>query len=224
MVSFQAAIAAGMQMVELDVRLTRDRIPVVMHDAKVNRTTNGRGRVRSLTFAQLKELDAGSWFNPIFKGERVPSLSEVLDELGGKIHFNLEIKPDEFEPQQPRDAIELQVVNQLQSRNLIADTLISSFEMRIMERLRNRHADIVLGLLSDGKPAQEMLPHCLRLKAFSWHSDENSLRKADIQHTRRHGIRVMAYTVNQTERFSELLSAGIDGVFSDDPEQLLKTL
>lgn len=87
-----AANTPGIQVVEVDVQLTRDHIPVVIHDYTVNRTTNGRGLVRLYTYDQLRKLDAGSWFSPAFKGERVPTLEQVLRSIKGKCRLNIDCK------------------------------------------------------------------------------------------------------------------------------------
>ena len=90
--AFQAAMAAGAQMIELDVMLSRDRRPVVVHDDTLERTTNGTGAVKDFTLEELKKLDAGSWFEPRFADQRLPELSEVLALAGGRTRVNIEIK------------------------------------------------------------------------------------------------------------------------------------
>ena len=97
LVAFQAALDAGVQMIELDVALSRDRKLVVIHDATLERTTNGEGAVSDHTLAQLKQLDAGGWFHPRFAGEHLPELSEVLDLADGQVLINIEIKPHAYE-------------------------------------------------------------------------------------------------------------------------------
>jgi len=90
--AFQGALDAGCHMIELDVTLTRDRRVVVIHDDTLDRTTTGKGPVRSASLAQLKKLDAGSWFSPAFSSERVPELGEVLDLMGGQVPLNIDRK------------------------------------------------------------------------------------------------------------------------------------
>ena len=90
--TFDKALALGINHIELDVHFNSDRHVVVIHDDTVNRTTNGSGRVASQTLAQLRALDAGSWFGPQYSEERIPSLDEVLERYKGKAHFHIEIK------------------------------------------------------------------------------------------------------------------------------------
>src|SRR6056297_841327 len=81
--AFTAALQAGADGIELDVHLTRDGVPVVMHDETVDRTTNGSGRIRDLSHAEIDDLDAGSWFGPRWRGEKIPTLEKVLVAFAG---------------------------------------------------------------------------------------------------------------------------------------------
>jgi glycerophosphoryl diester phosphodiesterase len=93
--AFDRALDSGFTNVELDVQLTADGIPVVIHDGMIDRTTNGTGPVASMTYAQLAKLDAGSWFDRNFAGEKVPLLEAVLKRYVGKIHLHLELKSEQ---------------------------------------------------------------------------------------------------------------------------------
>ncbi len=90
--SFKAAIRAGVDMIEFDVVLSRDGVPVVLHDRTLDRTTNGHGSPRRKKIAELKELDAGAWFSGRFRGERIPTLEEALECLKNRAAVNVEIK------------------------------------------------------------------------------------------------------------------------------------
>ena len=83
MAAFRKALSLGVDLIEIDIRFTKDGQAVIMHDRSVNRTTNGNGYVRNLTLSQVKRLDAGSWFSENFSGERVPSFEEVLALVSG---------------------------------------------------------------------------------------------------------------------------------------------
>ncbi len=82
--AFMAAIEVKADMIELDVCLTRDRVPVVIHDMTLDRTTNGTGLVSEYKLSELKEFDAGSWFSSKYKGESIPTLEETLDQIRGE--------------------------------------------------------------------------------------------------------------------------------------------
>ncbi len=99
--SFEGAMQAGCDMIELDVTLTRDRQMVVIRDDTLDRTTSGRGAVRAHTLAAITRLDAGSWFDSRFASERVPELWEVIQLTVGRCMVNLEIKTSAFEADYP---------------------------------------------------------------------------------------------------------------------------
>ena len=92
--AFEMALEQGSDMIECDVRLTKDEEVVVFHDRALDRTTNGKGPVEQRTLEELKRLDAGSWFSSKFSGERIPTLSEVLHLLEGRAFLNIELKTD----------------------------------------------------------------------------------------------------------------------------------
>src|SRR5512140_205883 len=94
MAAFRKAIAAGVDMIELDVRMSKDYHLIVLHDSTVRRTTNGPGRVCGMSLQELKSLDAGSWFGPRFRGEQIPTLREVMELLPARVGLNSEVKTD----------------------------------------------------------------------------------------------------------------------------------
>jgi len=92
--AFETAIVDGADGLEFDVRLTRDGVPIVLHDAALDRTTSGRGAVAALDLASIRRLDAGAWFGARFRGERVPTLAETLDLARGRCAVNIELKEE----------------------------------------------------------------------------------------------------------------------------------
>lgn len=218
--AFLAAADAGAGMIELDVTLTRDRRLAVIHDSTVDRTTDGTGRVNVLTMAQLRRLDAGSWFADRFAGEPVPSLEQVLDAVKGKLLVNIEIKPEAFEPRAPRDAVEWQIVEMVTERQMATEVLISSFAWRVLGRVRALSSEIAVGLLS-GLPADERLLYWFRrLDAFSWHPDYRVVSRSQVESLQRLGARVYPYAVKGRIDTASLLAMGVDGLIVDDPRQM----
>ncbi|WP_319522818.1 glycerophosphodiester phosphodiesterase family protein [uncultured Desulfosarcina sp.] len=218
--AFRAAIAAGAHMVELDVNLSRDRQLIVIHDESVDRTTDGSGPVCAHTATQLGRLDAGSWFDPRFAGERVPTLAQVLEALKGRIGVNIEIKPEAFEAHGPQDAVERQVWELVQAMGMQADVLVSSFEWQALERLRNLDAGIALGLLSD-VPANDSLFHWYRrVRGFSWHPDYRVLTPSQVKTLHNMGAKVFPYAVDGKIDAAGMLAMGVDGLILDDPREV----
>ena len=221
--AFRAAVAAGAHMIELDVNLSRDRHLIVIHDETVDRTTNGTGAVRKLPMEQIRRLDAGSWFDPQFDGERVPTLDQVLEAAKGQLMVNIEIKPEAFEAHGPPDAVERQVSALVREKAMLADVLISSFEWQLLERMRSLDPDIALGLLSD-VPADDSLLHWYqRVQGFSWHPDYRVLTPDQVKTLHDMGGRVFPYAVNGKIDVPGMLAMGADGVILDDPLQMPAT-
>ena len=218
--AFIGAIDAGAHMIELDVCLSKDRQLVVIHDETVDRTTNGTGAVKALTLDQLSQLDAGSWFDPRFNAERLPTLGQALDAVKGRLLVNIEIKPEAFEEEGPADAIERQVLDLVREKNMREDILVSSFEWLVLENLRKMEPEIALGLLSE-VPADERLHDWYqRVKGFSWHPDYRVLTRSQVDIFHKIGARVFPYAVEGKIDTRGMLAMGVDGLIVDDPRQM----
>ena len=231
LVAFGAAITAGADMVELDVCLTRDRVPVVIHDKTLYRTTNGKGLVSEHSLSELKELDAGSWFSAEFKGEAIPTLEELLQLVRGKILVNIEIKKDSFESPAPPDAIEVQICELVERLEMEDSVLISSFEHFIFSRIQRWHRNhgkstgIRIAPLQGGPLSENLaLGLCQRQRAYSYHPDENLVTPSLIEILKAGGFRVIPYTINDEKRMEQLIKWGVTGIISDEPELLRKVI
>jgi glycerophosphoryl diester phosphodiesterase len=214
--SIRKAAALGARWVEFDVRLTADGELVLMHDEKLQRTTNGRGRVLEFTIAALEQLDAGSWFGGAFAGERVPSLKAaiaLLAELG--LGANIEIKTGALEARATAEAL---------ARTLAAHwprgtpaPLISSFEVPALEAMQAVAPLWPRGLLlrrleGNWRGLAE------RLAAATLNLDHRPLNRAKVEEARSAGRPVLCYTVNDAARAKRLFDWGIAAVFTDRPD------
>ena len=217
MTAFKAALEAGAKMIELDVTLSRDRHVIVIHDDTLDRTTNGSGLARDHTIAELKKLDVGTWFSPSFKNERLPTLEEVLDVFGNQVAINIEIKESAHEPIATPDAIENQVLEMVLKKELLESILFSSFDPRVLLRMRKLSAEAHLSYLTEGPPHENILNFLRKISAFSWNPDYQTLLFAHIQKIHYAGFRVIPFTINDTTIVKKLLKAGIHGCFTDDP-------
>lgn len=212
--SFRRAQAAGVAMVEFDVRLTADGIPIVLHDDDLGRTTDGHGPAAALTLADIKRLDAGSWFGPAFAGEPVATLAEVLElcrALG--LAVNMEIKPDRGrEAETARAALIL-------AASLGPETppLVSSFERPCLEVARDLVPAWPRGLLAERLP-EDWRDQAADLGCIGVGLDQRHLDTDQISAVRAEGLAVLAYTVNDPARAAVLWDAGVTAIFSDFPD------
>jgi glycerophosphoryl diester phosphodiesterase len=217
LIAFEAAIDAGADMIELDVLLTKDRKVVVIHDESLDRTTNGQGMVSDHTLLEIKALDAGTWFDARFMGERLPTLEEVLEMVDRRVPINIEIKRSAYEPHHPADAIERQIVELVTRRNAVENVLISSFEWRLLEHLPAAKQAPAVAILSGGASENNPLEACRKLGAFSWHPKSGSLRKEHVREMHETGILVFPWNVYTPDDIGRMLEMDVDGVIVDDP-------
>ncbi|MDO8606879.1 MAG: glycerophosphodiester phosphodiesterase [Phaeospirillum sp.] len=213
--SFHAAAARGLEMVEFDVRLTADLQPVAFHDDTLERTTNGVGAVALRDLAELKRLDAGSWFAPQFGGERIATLDEVLllcRELG--LGVNMEIKPDHGrEVETARLALERAATLWPVSGRA---PLVSSFVGVCLTVARDLTPSWPRGLLVKAVP-EDWRDRVAGFGCSTIHADHRHLDPALVAVVAQAGYSVLAYTVNDGVRAGELLKMGVCSIFSDYP-------
>jgi len=215
--AFAAALAAGADGIELDVQITRDGVPVVLHDDRLDRTTDRCGRVRALTLRQVRQADAGGWFHAGFRGERVPTLQEVLDWAGDAIALNLEIK----------DAAVAGAVLALLRLYPAARVLVSSFDYRLLRRLRLAAPQLELAVLSDRRLWHGALREAVRLGARALHPRQDRFSAVMASLCRQRRLQVCPWTVDDPSAMRRLLRQGADGFFTNDPaaaRRLLETV
>ena len=209
--AFEAAIDAGAKMIELDVTLSKDREVIVIHDDTLDRTTNGKGPVKKYSLAELKRLDAGSWFDSSFKGEQIPTLGQVLDLIKNRILLNIEIKKSAYESDSPNDAIEKQVAGLVSMAGCLDSVLFSSFEPAILKSIVKIENRSRIALLTEKPLAKKTWEFCKDLTPFSWNPDYRSVTEGRVQEMHGKNIRVFPYTVNSLSDAKHLVEMGVDG-------------
>jgi glycerophosphoryl diester phosphodiesterase len=216
--AFLLARELGADGVELDVHLSRDGELVVIHDYSVDATTDGHGPVRDQTLSQLKALDAGTWFDPAFAGERIPTLQEVVDAVGPSFLINIELKTAS-----PRDdGLALAVVELVEKNDLRERVVISSFNPLALWRVRRLSPSLPVGMLySDGLPfflRRPWLRYLVRPDAL--HPEWPLVDAEYIRWARDRGFRVHTWTVDDPDRMWQLVQAGVDLIITNRPDQL----
>ena len=214
--AFEGAMQAGCGMIELDVTLTRDRKVVVIHDDTLDRTTTGKGPVKGHTLAEIKALDAGSWFDARFAAERVPELSEVMELTAGRCLLNIEIKESAFEADYPADAIEHQVVKLVKTSGALDRVILSSFDKRILQRIAAMDAPPAIAYISDHGADWRVLEMLLAMKAFSWHPRFKVLTRDQVEMMHASGLKVFPWTINTRTEAEAVLALGVDGLICNE--------
>ncbi len=216
--AFDKAVAMKAEFIELDVQMSKDGHLVVIHDPTVDRTTNGRGKVKDLTLAEIKKLDAGSWFDKRFAGERIPTLEEVLTRYGGKIGLLIELKKPKLYP-----GIEAKVAETIKAsgKKLMDGRLaVFSFDHQAVQRFQKANpavpVGVILGYHSDGVSIR-------KLQSISRYASFVSVNKRMVDQTlvkRAHqlGMKIGSGTVRTKRWAKRLESLGVDGIITDFPD------
>lgn len=220
--AFRLAAEQGVHWIETDIKLTHDGVPILFHDDVLDRTTNGKGPVADMSWAEMKELDAGSWFNPSFASEHIPHLTEALHYvLDNKMRINLELKPC---PGRTQVTV---MVTLIEAAKIwvpeLEPPLISSFSTDALIIASRLHPDWPRGILID--EWQDKWSELVKITNASTVNINAELLTAERVHQLTASqLPVLAYTVNDPLRAKELLQWGVTAVFSDNPQTIIKAL
>ncbi len=207
MAAFLRAIECGADGIELDVHLSHDGIPVVIHDETLERTTNGDGPVGDWCFEALRQLDAGGWFAPGFSGETVPGLSEVLQVFSAHTRINLEIK----------ETTAGEAVLALLTNFQHADVVISSFDLSLLQTIRSLAPDLPLAVLVDTCNWRQAVALAQQINAVAVHPHVTLVSRPLVTVCRQQGLPVHVWTVDDPGRARSLQRAGVSGLFTNNP-------
>lgn len=235
MAAFRKSLELGADGIELDVHRCASGELVVIHDHDLGRTTNGVGLIKDVTYDELARLSAGAWFDEemaflgeqatapaqktksdqSFKGERIPLLKDVLELVSGQVLLNIEIKntPVEY-PGIEEDLLEL-----LENYGRIDTIIVSSFDHKVMQQLHNKAPHIQIAVLADALMI-DLGEYAKKIGATYWHPYYGSIRRESVEEAHADGLKINAWTVNKMRDWSECARWGIDGIVTDDPENL----
>jgi len=213
--AFRKAVALGANFIETDLQLSRDAHFVAIHDSTVNRTTNGKGDVHDLTLAQLRNLDAGSWFGSEFSGERIPTLEEILQfSKKNDVVFYLELKPG------GSWGGEHALVGALRESGELARAVAISFDEALVLRLRQIEPTLMTGLLYDGR-FEDPSEKAVEVGARQLIARGDLVTPALLERARKLDLQVVCWTVNHPAHMRLLIEAGVHGIMSDYPDRLI---
>lgn len=219
--AIRKAVEAGADMAEIDVTLTADDQIVCLHDEKVNRTTNGKGRISELTLAEAQRLDAGFWFSPDFTGERLPTLDAMLEAADDHILLNIEIKPETVER-----GIARKVVDAVKKRSMTDRVLISSFSPEALAQVHALDPTLYTASLFNRKLHRRVDPGKIVQDAGSSSLNINRHYLNEEIRTRcdELGIPIGVYTANKKSQMEKLVDMGVHSIFTNHPDVLLEVV
>ncbi len=220
--AFELALEQGADGVELDAKLSADGEVVVIHDASVDRTTGGHGKVSQLTLAEMRALDAGALFEERFRGTRIPTLAEVFEALGSRAIINVELTNYST----PLDGLVNKVCALVKAHGLQERILFSSFLGLNLRRARRLLPEVPCGLLAfpgwKGAWARSFGFMFSDFEALHPHLSDASARQVSRVHQLKR--RIVAWTVNGREEIERLKGWGVDGFITDDPLTAVRAL
>lgn len=216
--SFRAALKSNCDGIELDVHLSQDLVPVVIHDETVNRTSNGEGYVYQKTYQELQQLDAGSWFNKRFTGARIPSLEEVLQLLkvsSFKGMLNIELKTDKI----AYPLLEETVVDLVERYQPDYQVVYSSFNVQSLQKVIGLVPNAEIAILFKKRGAQKaFLPNGHPIQA--WHGSHRLVN--DMIKNNKRKIPIRLWTVNRLFDLGYCLNKNVDAIITDYPNRALR--
>jgi glycerophosphoryl diester phosphodiesterase len=213
--------------IEVDLQMTKDGELIAMHDETLDRTTNGTGQVKDYTLEEIKELDAGSWFNekypekanPEYEGLKVPTLEEVFQTFGKNANYYIETKSPEVYP-----GMEEKLAEMVDEYKINKDTLlVQSFSSESLLKMNKVDPSIKLvQLLEYTSPAQISDAEIQAIKQYAIGIGPNSdmIDKEYVQKTVQNGLEIHPYTVNEKEEMQKLIDWGVTGMFTNFPDLL----
>ena len=221
--SFEAAVSAGFNYIELDIHLTADSVIVVMHDETVNRTTNGEGNIRDLYLEEIKSLDAGSWFDSNSPSEQVPTLKEILVKFENRVHIFVEIKSEE-------EDLLIELRSLLETMGWIPDSnydksqealpvpgiSIISFMQDQLLLSAKVFPELAHGLLTI-ETSEELIAWCTSKGMVGIFPYVAYVDRSFVSSAHNSGLYVGAWGFENPEQLSSSLALGLDGVTVDWP-------
>lgn len=212
--AFEIALAEGAHGIETDVQASKDGVLFLMHDRRLDRTTNGRGRLRDYTSKELRELDAGVWKEPRYRGQRVPLLSEFLERYAGKLPLVLELKDSATAVLLP------ELLGEVREG---ANITFTSFELPYLRALKARLPRAYCGYLARSWPIR-LAPVLREIGIQQICPKVTELKPADVSAWHDEGFNVRAWAVKSDEFVLRCGALSVDGFTVDFPGRAIELL
>lgn len=213
MAAFKKAIMLSADGLELDVHLTKDNELVVIHDFSLDRTTNGHGYIRNTSYSDIKNLDAGSWFNSNYSKLKIPLLKEVFSLINDK-HFTINVELKAGNRYYPNiEEILLEEISKTK-----CNIIISSFDHYALKNIKEKNSNIVTGILYEASIINVWDYAVNTVRADGLHPNYMTIDYELITNCKNLGLMVNPYTVNDSETMKQLLSLNVDYIITNVPD------
>ncbi|MEU3604513.1 glycerophosphodiester phosphodiesterase family protein [Streptomyces sp. NPDC035033] len=216
LISGEVARRVGADWIENDVRPSKDGVPYVLHDAYVDRTTDGTGHIGKLTSAEIDALDAGAWFAPAYKGTRIPTLAAQLADLrerGGRLLLDITGTRGKADIER--------IIQIVREQRMMDRVLVQSFFPESLKHVRTLAPEVPMGLLRDKLDADPVaVTRELGVTAYNVSDKALSTRPELVAELHAAGVSVNVWTVNEPDRWRALADLGVDGIITDRATEL----
>ena len=220
--AFRLGAQYGYRAFECDVKLSADGVPFLLHDATLERTTNGRGIAGDLSWAELSRLDAGSWHSRLYAGEPIPTLQAVASFVQRNgFALDLEIKPTPGLEARTGAVVAEEVARLWRGQTQVP--LLSSFQPEALRAALESVPALPRALLFDTLPAAAV-EMALELRCVALITNHQLMDAALVKRIQAAGVRAMVYTVNDLSRANVLQSTGMDGIITDALDRIASSL
>ncbi len=222
--SFRKAIDAECDMIELDVRLSADNVPMVFHDRRLQRTSNSSGAISEKHSRQLTMIDNGSWFSPKFNRERIPELKEIFPLIRKNVRLNIEIKPDVVSTNDI-SAVEL-VVNEVEKAKVLSRVIFTSFNHQMIKEINDIDESIVTGVIYNPITHFRKSPSTLvkNSKARIFVCSKFQINKDVVADTHDAGYLLYVYGVKTGRDVQRMMDMDVDGIICNNPRFVKETI
>jgi len=214
LIAMKMAIEKGADYSELDVQETSDGILVLYHDGNLKRTSNVDLDIWKISYDSISKLEAGAWFDPEFKGEPVPKLEEVIDEVKGKMKLNIEIKMNGHQKQLTEKVVQL-----VEEKDFISNCILTSFDLNAIDKVKQVNKNIKAGyILSKIPEDRDIFNSGIDLLSVN----KRLVDKEFVKKAHKNNLEVHVWTVNKPEEMEYLIQLGVDNIITDHPEILFE--
>jgi|TARA_B100002003_G_scaffold247119_1_gene278055 glycerophosphoryl diester phosphodiesterase len=217
-IAFDEALKLEVDMIELDIHLSRDHELIIIHDATVDRTSNGNGSVGNMTLSEIKRLDAGSWMDTRFKGVSFLTLEEALNQISRKTRLNVHIKAYDHD----RDIVTPLVVKQLEASGVLTSGFIASDETTL-RLARQIQPEISICNLST-TPYESYIDRSLAIGCTILQPGNAMVDASFVKNAHAHHLEVNPFYADDKAEMKRLIACGVDGVLTNYPDRLYEVL
>lgn len=226
-IAFQKAIELGVDVIELDVSISKDGQVIVFHDSEVSRLTDGEGFIKDLTLSEIKKLDAGVKYEDRYRGTKIPTLSEAVEAIyqsGVRLCIEIKARKEDF-----WEGIEDKVIQILNNYDYLPNAMFTSYNGQVVKVFSEMCPGLLVGLdpspeQTESYPPEAILALCAEYGANAVLFDHRFVTSQLVRAVHQASLQVFVWTVNRPGKMLEMIDLSVDGIMTDSPDILKRLL